>query len=40
MCYPHDENDEHLVEDFVDDAAVADTGPAQAAKLTLQVTSL
>ena len=40
MCYPHDENDEHLVEDFVDHAAVADTGPAQTAKLTLQVTSL
>ena len=40
MYYPHDENDEHLVEDFVDDAVVADTGSTQAAKLTLQVTSL
>lgn len=39
MCYPHDENDEHLVEDFVDDAVVADTGSTQAAKLTLQDTS-
>lgn len=40
MCHPHDENDEHLVEDFVDDAVVADTSSTQATKLTLQDTSL
>lgn len=40
MCYPHDENYEGIVEDFVDDAVVADTGSTQAAKLTLQDTSL
>ena len=39
MCHPHDENDEHLVKEFVDDAVVADTGSTQAAKLTLQNTS-
>ena len=40
MCYPHDEDDEDIVEDFEDDAVVTDTGSTQAAKLTLQDTPL
>ena len=36
MCYPHDENDEGIVENFVDDAVIADTDPTQAEKITLQ----
>ena len=36
MCDPHDQNDEGLVEDFVDDAVVADTDPTQAEKVALQ----
>ena len=36
MCDPHDEDDESLVEDFVDDAVVPDADPAQAEKLALQ----
>ena len=36
MCYPHDENDEGIVEYFVDDAVVSDADPTQAEKITLQ----
>ena len=36
MCDPHDQDDEGLVEDFVDDAVVADTDPAQVEKVALQ----
>ena len=36
MCDPYDEDDEGLVEDFVDDSIVADTNPSQAEKLPLQ----
>lgn len=40
MRYPHDEDDESIVEDFVDDAVVTDASSTQTAKLTLQNTSL
>ena len=40
MCCPHDENDQTIVEDFVDDAVVPDSSSTQTAKLTLQNTSL
>ncbi len=36
MCDPHDEDDEGIVEDFVDDTVVADANPAQAEELALQ----
>ena len=36
MCDPHDQDDEGLVEDFVDDAVVGDTDPTQAEKVALQ----
>ena len=36
MRYPHDEDDESIVEDFVDDAVVAGADPTQADKLALQ----
>ncbi len=40
MSDPHDEDDEDLVEDFVDDAVVTHADPTQADKLALQDTRL
>ena len=39
MSDSYDEDDEHLVEDFVDDAVVTHADPTQAEKLALQDTS-
>ncbi len=39
MSDPYDEDDEHLVEYFVDDAVVTYANPTQAEKLALQNTS-
>jgi hypothetical protein len=36
MCDPHNEDDEGIVEDFVDDAVVSGADPTQAEKLALR----